>query len=296
MGFLQAIPDLIKAFAETAAMTADLSSMGREYLLLRTHRQDLLAHAPRGGGRAVLVLPGFAMNDHMTQPMRDVLTDLGYSVYGWGGGINRGPDDKTLTHIKTRLADIHSRHNGQKVLLIGHSLGGFYARELNREFPHLTARPITLGTPFAAPPDVPPSGQVLRTAFEMVNGDKNRLMTDDALLRRAAIPPPSPTTSIYTRHDGIVHWPSCLNPRRARTENIEIDSTHCGLIFNPMALLVIADRLAQTSSKHWKPFDPAAYSDFPLRLRPDQAHLGVIPISAKTPAALLRGPGLFAAA
>lgn len=296
MGFPQAIPDLMKAFAETAAMTADLSSMGREYLLLRTHRQDLLAHAPRGDGRAVLVLPGFAMNDHITQPMRDVLTDLGYSVYGWGGGINRGPDDKTLTHIKTRLADIHSRHNGQKVLLIGHSLGGFYARELNREFPHMTARPITLGTPFAAPPDAPPSGQVLRTAFEMVNGNKNRLLTDDALLRRAATPPPSPTTSIYTRHDGIVHWPSCLNPRRARTENIEIDSTHCGLIFNPMALLVIADRLAQTSSKHWKPFDPATYPDFPLRVRPDQAHQGAIPISAKTTAALLRGPGLFAAA
>ena len=64
-----------------------------------------------------------------------------------------------------------------------------------------------------------------------------------------------PTTSIYSKTDGIVAWQCSINPlRHAHTENIEVHSSHIGMGMNPMAMYAIADRLRQDPA-HWKRFD-----------------------------------------
>ena len=68
---------------------------------------------------------------------------------------------------------------------------------------------------------------------------------------------PVPTTSIYSRSDGIVNWDHCLNRDYPHTENVEVRGSHCGLGHNPAAIVVIADRLAQKGSQ-WAPFKPPA--------------------------------------
>lgn len=284
--------NLWRSFIEAGTMTLDLASMNWENFKLRLHYNELLRTAPDGDGRPVLVLPGFAMGDMSTQGLRDFLSAKGYSVYGWGGGVNRGPDPETLRHLKGRVDDIFARHDGQKVHLIGHSLGGFYARELNREFPDRTAAPITLGTPFLQVPE--DDRQVLRKVFEMVSGPGARLLHDQALLCRASAPPPGPTTSIYTRKDGIIDWVACLNPDGPYTENIEIDTSHCGLILHPSALLAVADRLAQ-DPESWAPFDPARYARFSLPFHRDQAHHSVTIPQPCARHAYATGPSLFPA-
>ena len=66
-------------------------------------------------------------------------------------------------------------------------------------------------------------------------------------------PPPVPTTSIYSRTDGIVAWRCSLNEPGPLVENIEVHASHVGMGMNPLALYAVADRLAQPSGR-WQPF------------------------------------------
>ena len=68
------------------------------------------------------------------------------------------------------------------------------------------------------------------------------------------MPPPVPTTSIFSRSDGIVAWQCSVEKAGPLHENIEVEASHLGLGFNPLAWYAIADRLAQPEGK-WKPFE-----------------------------------------
>ena len=59
--------------------------------------------------------------------------------------------------------------------------------------------------------------------------------------------------AIYSRTDGICAWQICVEQPSARTENIEVQGSHCGLGHNPAAVYAIADRLAQAEGE-WRPF------------------------------------------
>ena len=66
-----------------------------------------------------------------------------------------------------------------------------------------------------------------------------------------------PTTSIYSRTDGVVAWPASIQepcPLNPLTENLEVIASHVGLGLNPSAWWAIADRLSQVPDQ-WKPFD-----------------------------------------
>jgi hypothetical protein len=62
-----------------------------------------------------------------------------------------------------------------------------------------------------------------------------------------------PTTSIYSRSDGIVAWPCCIQNDNPHTENIEVHASHVGMGMNPMVLRILADRLAQPEGA-WQPY------------------------------------------
>jgi hypothetical protein len=69
--------------------------------------------------------------------------------------------------------------------------------------------------------------------------------------------PPVPTTSIYSRTDGVVAWPATIQAAsqyNPHTENIEVFASHIGLGLNPSAWWALADRLSQTQGR-WKPFE-----------------------------------------
>jgi hypothetical protein len=66
-----------------------------------------------------------------------------------------------------------------------------------------------------------------------------------------------PTTSIYSRTDGIVAWQCSVDPTGASAENIEVDASHIGLGAHPAVLYALADRLVQPEGA-WRPFDARA--------------------------------------
>ena len=205
-----------------------------------------LRKLPKGDGHRVLVMPGLAANDLTTLPMRTFLKDRGYVPVPWALGLNLGPRAGVLDAIRERVRALHAI-DGRKVSLLGWSLGGVYAREIAKEMPELVRCVITLGSPFSGPPQATNAWWL----FERVSGHPQPDAATQAAMRLA---PPVPTTSIYSRTDGIVAWQCSLNPPGPLAENIEVHASHIGLGLNPLAMMAIVDRLAQDPSR-WKPFE-----------------------------------------
>lgn len=227
-----------------------------------------LWQAPYGDGHPVLVLPGFTAGDTSTLPLRSFLKSRGYAVYGWNLGLNLGQDidpeaGGPSERLQHRLRNLRLQY-GRKVSLIGWSLGGLYARELARIMPEEVRLVITMGSPFI---HTTKSTHTVRL-YELINGRKAEDISP-TLRERMHASPPLPTTSIYSRTDGIAAWQSCVEPAGHLSENIEVDSSHCGLGHHPLALWAIADRLAQPEGE-WQPFKRDGLRRFLYR-QPEQA-------------------------
>lgn len=208
-----------------------------------------LRRAPRGDGHPVIVFPGLAATDGSTFPLRRYLDTLNYDTSGWNQGPNFGARAGVLESCKRQVMDA-VQQSGQKASLIGWSLGGVYARELAKLLPDQVRSVITLGTPFSGTPRSTNAWRI----YELTSG---RRVEHESGRYDLPAAPPVPTTSLYSRTDGIVAWQGSLQAPCARnphTENVEVLASHIGIGLNPAAWWVVADRLAQPEGQ-WKPFE-----------------------------------------
>jgi pimeloyl-ACP methyl ester carboxylesterase len=209
-----------------------------------------LAAAPRGDGHGVMVLPGFATDDHATSFLRRFLSRLGYEVHPWRLGINldhrtAGYDGEHVARQIDRIVDV----TGRKVSLVGWSLGGVIAREAARRDPKAVRQVISIASPFCGNPHANHVGAV----YTLLSG--NRVDSPEAM-RRFALGPtplPMPSTAIYSRSDGITAWENCVAHTDHQSENIEVNSSHFGMVINAAVFQIVADRLAQAEID-WKPY------------------------------------------
>jgi hypothetical protein len=232
----------------------------------------VLQRAPRGDGHTVVVYPGLSAHDVTTLPLRKYLESLGYTTYGWNQGFNFGPRSGVLESGKQQLRDLMARSTAQ-ISLIGWSLGGIYARELAKEIMAETASTgerapirsvITLGTPFAGSPRSTNAWRL----YELTSGREAQREAEKYDLPTA---PPVPTSSIYSRTDGVVAWQASVQAAQQRnplTENIEVQASHFGIGLNPSAWWAVADRLAQ-APEQWKPFKKPSLLGLQSLLYPD---------------------------
>jgi pimeloyl-ACP methyl ester carboxylesterase len=202
-----------------------------------------LMRAPRGDGHPVLTLPGFLASDLSMAPMRRYLTELGYEPHAWRMGRNTGGVSHRRVALRERLAEIYETSR-RKVSIVGWSLGGLYARDLAIHAPHMVRYVVTLGSPFAN--DIRATNAT--RLYEALTGEA---VEDNPRLREAlASDLPVPTTSIYSRADGVVNWRTCLLRPSDTAENVEVYlASHIGLGVNPAALWAVADRLAQAEGQ-----------------------------------------------
>lgn len=208
-----------------------------------------LMRAPCGDGHPVIVFPGLSASDGSTLPLRGYLQNLGYDVSGWNQGYNFGPRAGILETAKRQVIDTFEA-SGEKASLIGWSLGGIYARELAKELPHCVRSVITLGTPFSGSHKSTNAWRL----YELISGRSILREAENFDLPAA---PPVPTTSIYSRTDGVVAWPTSVQApctRNPHTENVEVFASHIGLGMNPSAWWAVADRLAQPAGQ-WRHFE-----------------------------------------
>ena len=215
----------------------------------RMQLADVTAGDARGDGHAVVLFPGLGADHRFMEPLARHCEQRGYDVQHWGRGRNTGPAGDPAKWLDALALEIEALFSPahREATLVGWSLGGLYAREIAKALPHRVRQVITLGTPFAR---IANSTNV-QWLYEILSGTSAAV--DAGLARRIATPPPVPTTSIYSRSDGVVAWQACVARPSPLAQNIEIDSSHLGLIWHPDVLRIVADRLAQPRGQ-WKPW------------------------------------------
>ena len=240
-------PPLPLALLEPGRALAEISMLQFGKLPLR--------FAPSGDEHPVLVCPGFMASDRSTGVLRRFIKGKNYDVYPWtlGSNLGPGPVGRTMDSLERRVRAIR-KQSGRRVSLIGWSLGGVLARELAKRIPDELRQVISLGSPISG--DVNASN--VSWLYEKVAGPIAAPEEIENYRRELQAPPLDvPSTAIFSRTDGIVHWRSCIEPEGPLTDNIEVYASHCGLGFNPFVFYAIADRLTMCK-ENWAPFDRGA--------------------------------------
>jgi alpha/beta hydrolase family protein len=190
----------------------------------------------------VLLIPGLLACDASLYPLGERLRALGYQVFFSGIRCNADCPATTLPRLETALNQAR-RATGGTIVIIGHSLGGIYARELAVRFPERIERVILLGSPIKDPMENATSylTPITRLIHWRCNdaGDESSTIWGVTLSQS---PPRVPETLIYTRSDGVVRWRSCLETGPG-VEAVEVHSSHCGLPYSGEAYRVILERL-----------------------------------------------------
>ena len=222
-----------------------------EAINLSTQWLPLLSEAPRGDRHPVMVLPGFMAGDDSTLLLRRFLTRLGYKALPWLQGVNTGNPIQLEAAIVRFYRVQHGM--GTPLSLVGQSLGGVYSREIAKRFPDLVRCVITLGSPYAAT-NSGSTNPLVERLFERMSGVTVEEMRAQMPQDRDTGPLPMPTTSVYSKADGVVGWRTCIEEEGPNRENIRVRGSHVGMSMNPDVLRIVADRLAQDPND-WRPFD-----------------------------------------
>ena len=206
----------------------------------------------RGGGSAVVLVPGFLGTDAYLSQLHSWLGRIGYRPYFSGIGLNAECPNLLIQRRLNESIDRARVDTGEKIHLIGHSLGGIISRAVAGQRPNDIASVITLASPFR--------GTVVhRTVLRAAEAVRKHILEEHgpgvlptcytghctceflSSLRRT-LPSSVLETAIYTRNDGIADWRYCRTGEGDK--DFEVAGTHIGLAFNAAAYAIIAKRLA----------------------------------------------------
>ena len=231
------------------------SLYGIDLLLLHAAPVYYGVGVPHGDGSAVVMIPGFMHSDVYLVIMYAWLQRLGYRPFYSSIDLNAECPNLLIKYQLEGLIDDVRRATGQRVHLIGHSLGGVIARSLAIQKPDAIASVITLGSPFpggAVHHSILRETEIVRRFIHNQHGGTvrpecytERCQCDFMKSLRFGVPDRVPLTAIFTKNDGILDWRSCRTGNRKI--DVEVGGTHAGLAFNPRAYSAIAHRLAKRS-------------------------------------------------
>ena len=152
---------------------------------------------------------------------------------------------RDIDRLAGRLLEL-VEETGWPAWLVGWSLGGVIAREVARRHPAAVRRVITYGTPVGGP-----------TYTTVCAGLQPRAgpgrASGGASARRGTNPVPVPLTVLFSRRDGIVAWPACIDHTSPRAGHVEIASTHLGMGVDPDVWAIVADRLSRAAAARGDP-------------------------------------------
>lgn len=189
---------------------------------------------PRGpaDGPPALVIPGFFGTDRTTMELRRALARAGWRAHPWLLGLNLGAKKDTLDLLCKRLKDLE---DPRKVLVVGWSLGGMFARQLAHRCPERVRAVVTLASPFSG--DLKTNTNI-REIYERVAGhDVNEppFPVKDGK-------PPVPTLALWGLRDGIVAPSAARGLAHEVDKAVEIDTHHMGFaLYRPALSRVIAE-------------------------------------------------------
>jgi len=234
---------------------------GRALLELATlpWHLPLLARTPRGDGHPVLLLPGFMADEATMVVLKLFLQSRGYEVQAWGFGRNVGFRSRHANALEQKIRYMHYK-SGRKVSLVGWSLGGVFAMYGAHAAPECVRCAITLGSPISVDPAGSQSPALVKALYRLIAHPMGataqhtdlhaRKLRGRKVLR-------VPMSCLYSVSDGVVPpQEATIDGDPAWHENVRVPGSHLGLGINPLALWIVADRLAQPEGA-WRPFVPS---------------------------------------
>ncbi len=205
---------------------------------LRRHRRPKAEIAASTNPQTVMILPGFGTRPGRMRYLAEQLEASGHTAKRWGQGRNWGPNPERFEQIEARLLDLHARE-GRKVVLVGWSLGGLFARELAKRQPQAVAKVITMGSPFSGSPR---ANNVWR-AYQLITGHSVDAPPIEAEL---AVKPPVETVAMWSANDGAIA-PRCAAGRPGeRDRAIAVRCTHMGFTYDPQVIAALLGELERT--------------------------------------------------
>jgi pimeloyl-ACP methyl ester carboxylesterase len=205
---------------------------------------------PEGDGTAVVIVPGFLGIDLIAFELHAWLARMGYRPYFSGMGVAVECPNVLAQNLLSTIERAYVE-TGRRVHLVGHSLGGIFARSAAVRMPKRIASVTTLGSPFrglVVHPFVLTLAKLVRHRIRRRYPNPPQWCATSqcscafARSLRRKWPRSVTQTAIYTREDGIVDWSYCRTGDPG--VDIEVGGTHIGLLFNPTTYLRIAERLA----------------------------------------------------
>lgn len=209
---------------------------GLEWLSLHTSTVYSGCGIVRGEGEPVVLVPGFMASDRTLFELHAWLARVGYRPYFSGIGRNtRCPE----VHIACLLETVERAHaeTGERVTIIGHSLGGCFARGAAMKRPDLISQVISLGSPVQGAR----VHALIAAAAEFIRGSE--CTVDCYQPMQECLPESVAEANIYSKSDGIVDWQTCSRERGS--ESIEVAGTHIGLIWNAQVFGALGRLLAE---------------------------------------------------
>ncbi|GAA0274919.1 alpha/beta hydrolase [Alteraurantiacibacter aestuarii] len=185
--------------------------------------------------KIVILLPGFATHPLRMRYMARQLEAAGHVVKRWGMGFNFGPTEENFEILSRRVCDVHDRY-GQKVVLVGWSLGGIFAREIAKRHPQHVAKVVTMGAPFS---HTPYSNNVWRI-YQLITGHS---VESPPVAANIAAKPPVETVAFWSPRDGVVAARSACGCAGERDRTRALRCTHMGFSNSAEAILAVAEEL-----------------------------------------------------
>lgn len=215
--------------------------------------RPFLKRAPQGDGHPVMTLPGFGGADGCMAPLRSWITRWGYDARPWELGRNFPKykmssldeamlfREKMVARAARQLEKIYLE-TGQKVSLVGWSLGGIYAHELGQLHPEWVRRVITLGTPHGDPRGTA-AWDIMRRAYN--SNVPEEVQDISGWLVANAGEQKVPMTVIFSPTDGIVSQEVAMIGHPS-VRHLAVNSSHLGFAINPKVYWLLAKELART--------------------------------------------------
>jgi triacylglycerol lipase len=251
-------------YSQDPSLQASMTPLWREamfpldWMALRASPVYYGCGVPHGEGEPVVVVPGFLASDVSLMELYWWLSRIGYKPYFSNIGRNADCPDHVAGLLLETIKRAY-RETGQRVRVVGHSLGGMLARHVALDYPEYVNLVVSMGSPFkdsvkahpvlisataalrsahgrAIAPNVKPSCFSGHCTCSFV---KNMLNPDDYEVAHYAI---------YSKNDGVVEWESCMEDDPAL--NNEVNCTHIGMAFHPGVYRVLGERLRQAGVEH----------------------------------------------
>ena len=185
--------------------------------------------------RSVMLLPGFGAHPIRMRYMARQLEKAGHTVKRWGMGYNLGATADRFFKVEERLLDLFARR-GEKIVLVGWSLGGVMARELAKRHPDKVAKVITMGSPFSGSPRANNGWR----AYQAIAGHR---VDEPEFEADPASKPPVETVALWSPLDGVVHPRSACGKAEERDRAIAIRCSHMGFVYSEAAIDAVLGEL-----------------------------------------------------